>query len=188
MSGLLAIGFSAGGFQLASRIFEALPAHYPLAVAVVAHLPNTGDSALADMLGDIAHMPVIMARDKTQINAGQIYLAPPGYHLLVEDRSHFSLSVDAPVMSVRPSIDVLFESAAEAYEKDLIAVALSGANSDGARGMARVHELGGTTIVLNPLKAEYRTLCEAVVDSVDVDYISDIDDIIALLCAVEEKP
>lgn len=185
---MLVIGFSAGGIPLAQQILESLPATYPLAVVIVAHLPEDSDSALHELLGGASNLPVAMGTDKAPIRPGQVTLAPPGYHLLVENRERFALSVDAPVMSVRPSIDVLLESAAEAFEDDLVAVVLTGANSDGAQGMARVHELGGITIALSPLKAEFRTLPEAVVNAVDVDYIADMDEIIALLRSLEGKP
>jgi two-component system chemotaxis response regulator CheB len=184
---MLAIGFSAGGIPLAQEILAALPPSYPLAVAVVAHIPAGENSVLPELLSRSAGLPATMACDKTPILPGHVHVAPPGYHLLVEDREHYALSVDAPVMSVRPSIDVLLESAAESFEQDLIALVLSGANSDGARGMARVHELGGMTIVLSPLKAEFRTLPEAVINAADVDYIASVEEIIALLRAVEDE-
>ena len=184
---LLAIGFSAGGLPLAQQILTALPADYPLAVALVSHLPAGQDSALAELLGANSHMPVAMATDKMPLRRSHVYVAPPDYHLLVDNRERFALSVDAPVMSVRPSIDVLFESAAEVFGTDMIAVTLSGANSDGASGMARVHELGGMCITLSPLKTDFRALPEAVINRVDVDYITSIDEIVALLCAVENK-
>jgi two-component system chemotaxis response regulator CheB len=183
---MLAIGFSAGGIPLVQQILAALPADYALAVVLVAHLAAE-DTELAELLDRHAQLPVTIAVDKAPIRPGTVTLAPPDYHLLVENCMHFALSVDAPVMAVRPSIDVLFESAAEVFEEQLIAVTLSGANSDGARGMARVHELGGMTIALSPLKAEFRTLPEAVVNMVDVDYIADVDEIVALLVSAGEK-
>ena len=184
---LLTIGFSAGGIPLASEILAALPKDYPLAVAIVAHLPAGQDSALADMLDLASSLPVAMAIDKTPIQPGHVYVAPPDYHLLVENRDYFALSIDAPVLSVRPSIDVLLETAAEAFEDSLIALTLSGANSDGARGMARAHELGAMTISLSPLKTDFRTLPDAVIAAVDLDYIADQDEIIALLCSAGES-
>lgn len=183
----LALGFSAGGIPLAQALLAALPASYPLSVVVVAHLPAGEESALAELLGASTRLPVVMATDKMPLLPGRVHVAPPDYHLLVESRSRLALSVDPPVMSVRPSIDVLLGSAAECFERDLIAVVLSGANSDGARGMDQVHALGGMTIVLSPLKADFRTLPEAVINAVDVDYIANMEEIIALLRAVEEK-
>lgn len=183
---LLAIGFSAGGMPLASGILAALPGDYPLAIAIVTHLPAGQDSVLAEMLDRVSSLPVAMVIDKTPIQPGHVYVAPPDYHLLVENRNRFALSIDAPVLSVRPSIDVLLETAAEAFEDSLIALTLSGANSDGACGMARAHELGAMTIALSPLKTDFRTLPDAVMAAVDVDYIADQDEIIALLCAAGE--
>ena len=183
----LAMGFSAGGIPLACEILGALPKNYPLAIAIVAHLPAGQDSVLAEMLDRAARLPVSMAIDKTVILPGHVYVAPPDYHLLVENREHFALSIDTPVLAVRPSIDVLLETAAEAFEDNLIALTLSGANSDGAQGMARAHELGAMTISLSPLKTDFRTLPDAVIAAVDVDYIADQDEIIALLCSAGEN-
>lgn len=183
----LAIGFSAGGLPLAGEILAAMPADYPLAVAIVCHLPRGQDSALAEVLARRSRLPVVTARDKMAIQRGRVHVAPPDYYLLVENRRHFALSVDPPISSVRPSIDLLFDSAAEAFDGDMIALTLSGANSDGVQGMARAHELGAMTLCLSPLQTEFATLPEAVVSNVDVDYIADLDEIIALLCAAAER-
>lgn len=183
----LAIGFSAGGLPLVGKILAALPTDYPLAVAIVCHLPRGQDSALAEVLAHSSRLPVVTARDKMAIQHGRVHVAPPDYHLLVENRRQFALSVDPPVSAVRPSIDLLFDSAAEAFQSDMIALTLSGANSDGVHGMARAHAWGAMTICLSPLHAKFSTLPEAVVKSVDVDYIADLDDIMALLCAAAER-
>ncbi len=187
---MLVIGFSAGGIPLAKRILKALPADYPLPVAIVAHLPGGYESHLAVMLGEGGCLPVGMASDKELIRSGRVYVAPPDYHLLVEGREQptFALSVDAPVSSVRPSIDVLFESAAEVFESGLIAVLLSGANSDGAEGMAYVKQLGGLAIVQDPEESEFSTMPNAVLRRVDVDYVASMDEIISLLLSVHEVP
>lgn len=184
---LLIIGFSAGGIPLAQQILAALPADYPLPIAVVAHLPAGEDCDLADILAATTALKVVMATDKSALEPGVVYIAPPDYHLLVEKSGCLALSIDPPVKSVRPSIDVLFQSAAEAFEKDLIAVALSGANSDGVQGMASVKELGGLAIVLDPLQTDIHTLPAGVVETVDVDYVANIDEIASLLRAVLEK-
>jgi two-component system chemotaxis response regulator CheB len=187
---MLAIGFSAGGIPLAKRILKALPTDYPLPVAIVAHLPSGSESHLAVMLGQDISLPVSMVKDKEAILAGHVYIAPPDYHLLIEGRDtpKFALSVDAPVSSVRPSINVLFESAAEAFESGLIAVLLSGANSDGAEGMVYVKQLGGLVIVQDPDESEFSTMPNAVIRRVDVDYIVSMDEIISLLLSVHEAP
>lgn len=186
---MLVIGLSAGGIPLVKRLLAALPKDYSLAVAIVAHLPQGYESNLAQLLDVVTDLPVTMARDKQPIVPGHVYVAPPDYHLLVEQlpRFAFALSEDEPVKSVRPSIDVLFKSAAEVFDTSLIAVILSGANSDGADGMTVVKQLGGLCMVLNPLDAEFSTMPNAVIRQVDVDYIADIEDIISLLVSVDEK-
>ncbi|MBL6987435.1 MAG: chemotaxis protein CheB [Methylobacter sp.] len=189
---MLIIGFSAGGMPLLKRLLAALPKEYPLAVAIVAHLPQDQESNLAQLLDAVTALPVTMATDKELIVEGHVYVAPPNYHLLVEQNrqftfSSFALSEDEPVKSVRPSIDVLLKSAAEVFESDLIAVILSGANSDGADGMVLVKQLGGLCMVLNPHDAEFSIMPNAVIKQVDVDYIVGIEDIISLLISVDEK-
>jgi len=187
---MLLIGLSAGGIPLVKRLVSALPKDYSLAVVVLTHLPQGHESNLAQILGDVCDLPVTMAADKQTIVAGHIYVAPPDYHLLVEQSSSFvfALSGDEPVKSVRPSIDVLFKSAAEVYQDGLIAVILSGANSDGAEGMVMVKQFGGLCMVLNPADAEFNTMPNAVIKQVAVDYIVSLDDIISLLLSVDEKP
>jgi len=186
---MLAIGLSAGGTPLIKRLLAALPEDYSLAVAIVAHLPQGYESSLAQQLDALTDLPVTEARDKEPIVAGHVYVAPPDYHLLVE-KNHpftFALSKDDSVKSVRPSIDVLFSSAAEVFEASLIAVILSGANSDGADGMAVVKKLGGLCIVLDPLEAEFSAMPNTTIQQVDVDYIVGMEDIISLLVSVDEK-
>lgn len=189
---LLVIGFSAGGIQLVTRVLQSLPQDYPLPVVIVSHLPDRKESSLADLLGQITPLPVSMALDKEMIMAGHVYLAPAGYHLLVERRGlhepSFSLSVDEPVQNVRPSIDVLFESAAEVFEADMIALLLSGANADGAQGMACVKQLGGLGIVLSPQECEFNTMGRAALERVQVDYVANMEEIVSLLQSVHKKP
>jgi two-component system chemotaxis response regulator CheB len=189
---LLVIGFSAGGIPLISHILQALPQDYPLPVVVVSHLPEKKESLLANLLDKITPLTVSMALDKEAILSGHVYLAPPGYHLLVERRGtsvpSFALSVDEPVQNVRPSIDVLFESAAEVFETGLIAVLLSGANSDGAQGMVCVKQLGGLGIVLSPKECEFNTMAKAALQRVQVDYVVGMEEIVSLLHSAHERP
>jgi two-component system, chemotaxis family, protein-glutamate methylesterase/glutaminase len=184
---MLVIGLSAGGMPLVKQLLTVLPKEYPLAIAIVAHLPQGYESNFAHILNAVTDLPVTMARDKESIIAGHVYVAPPDYHLLIEQNHQFALSEDEPVKSVRPSIDVLFSSAAEVYESELCAVILSGANSDGADGMTVVKQLGGLCMVLNPLDAEFNTMPNAVIQQVEVDYIASLEDIISLLVSVDEK-
>jgi two-component system chemotaxis response regulator CheB len=188
---MLVIGFSAGGIPLIRRILQALPANYPLPVVIVVHLSAGEASHFAGMLGADSSLPVKVAADKELALPGRVYIAPPDYHLLVEQGGHagsasFALSLDEPVRSVRPSIDVLFESAAEVFEAGLIALLLSGANSDGMDGMAYVKQLGGLGIVLDPNECEYTTMSEAAIRKVEVDYVASLDEIIGLLLSVQE--
>ncbi len=188
MAKLAVIGFSAGSVPLIQRLLAALPADYPLPVVLIAHLPSGSGGNTAEMCQKFTPLPVLPAFDKTEIQAGHVYIAQPDYHLLVEHTGHFALSVDPPVKSVRPSIDVFLQSAAEVYEKHLVAVILSGANNDGAAGMAYVKALGGITIVLDPMQAEFRTMPDAVIEATDVDFVASLDEIIALLRAVKDRP
>lgn len=186
MAKLLAIGFSAGGIELVRTLLSALAPDYPLPIVLVTHLSDQFECGLAEVFQQVNTLPVSIACDKMPIESGHVYIAPPGYHLLVEHQAYLALSEDAYVKSVRPSIDVFLKSAAEAYEHDLIAVILSGANSDGADGMVSVKALGGVTIVLDPLQTEFRAMPNAVLEAVDVDYVADLNDIIALLQTVQE--
>ena len=187
---MLAIGYSAGGIPLIKRILQALPKDFPLPVVIAAHLPAGQESGLAGLLNVVTQLPVSMAMDKDAIVDGSVYIAPPDYHLLVEKNQRsmpsFALSVDEPVKLVRPSIDVLFQSAAEVFESGLIAVLLSGANYDGVDGMACVKQLGGLTIVLNPQESEFSTMPSEAIRRVNVDYVAGMDEIISLLCSVHE--
>lgn len=188
---LLVMGLSAGGVPLIKQVLVALPRHYSLAVVIVAHLPQNCESFLAQILNKISLLPVTTAKDKEIIMPAHVYVAPPDYHLLIEQNRHlslssFALSEDEPVKSVRPSIDVLFTSAAEVFENSLIAVILSGANSDGADGMAYIKKLGGLCMVLNPEETEFNIMPNAAIARVNVDYIASIEDIISLLVSVDE--
>ncbi|HEV2675380.1 MAG TPA: chemotaxis protein CheB [Aliidongia sp.] len=147
------IGASAGALEALSVILPALPAGYGVPVFVVVHLPPDKRSILAELFQAKCRIPVREAEDKEPACGGTIYFAPPNYHLLVEMDRCISLSSDEPVLFSRPSIDVLFESAADAYGPALIAVALTGANADGAAGLKAVGEAGGVTIVQDPADA-----------------------------------
>jgi two-component system chemotaxis response regulator CheB len=130
-----------------SVILPSLPAGYALPVLVVVHLPPDKASILAELLQAKCAIRVREAEDKEPISAGAAYFAPPDYHLLVETDKSLSLSNDEPVLWSRPSVDVLFESAADAYGSGVIAIVLTGANQDGAKGLKAIAEAGGTAIV-----------------------------------------
>lgn len=151
------IGASAGAVQALSEILPRLPADYPLAVLVVVHVPEA-PSGLTSLFASKCAIAIREPDDKEPIAPGTVYIAPPGYHMLVEADGGIALSADEPVLFSRPSIDVLFESAADSYRADLVGVILTGANEDGARGAAMVHAAGGSVLVENPAGAYAATM------------------------------
>ncbi len=168
------IGASAGAFDALSAILPALPAGFGPAVIVVVHVPATR-SLMADLFRSRCRLAVDEAEDKQPIGGGTIYFAPPDYHLLVEGDRSLSLSRDAPVLFSRPSIDVLFESAAEVYGPALTAVVLTGANHDGAHGLRRVVEAGGTALVQDPREAFAPTMPKAAIGHCPGAHILSLD-------------
>jgi two-component system chemotaxis response regulator CheB len=146
----IVIGCSSGGLDVLGRILSPLPPDFPLPVIVVMHLPQDGNSLLPEVLGKNCRMQVLEAEDKDPIVPGRIYTAPPGYHLQVEEDETFSLSVDPKVNMSRPSVDVLFETAADTYGERLIAIVLSGANRDGSHGIIAVSDAGGLCVAQQP--------------------------------------
>lgn len=149
----VAIGASLGGLQAVKTVLSALPATFRLPLALVQHRTSDAGDELAFVLGESSPLPVREAQDKAVIEPGALFIAPPGYHLMVEG-DHFALSTEDPVGWARPSIDVMFETAAEAFGPRLIAVVLSGTGEDGAAGLAAVERHGGTAIVQAPAYAD----------------------------------
>jgi len=144
---MVVIGGSAGAIDVLGRLFKQLSARFVPAVAIVIHLPPEGPNVLHEILASPGSPPMKLAEDKEPIAPGTIYFAPPDYHLLVESGRTFALSQDDRVHYSRPAIDVLFESAAEAYGDRLMGIVLSGANADGARGLRAVADAGGMAVV-----------------------------------------
>lgn len=151
--GAVVIGASAGAVEALSRILPALPADYPLPILIVVHIPPDRQNILAPLFQAKCRMAVREAEDKEPALGGVIYFAPADYHLLVEAEGTLSLSSDEAVLHSRPSIDVLFESAADAFGAALIGVVLTGANPDGAKGLKAIADAGGTVLVEDPTNA-----------------------------------
>ena len=152
--GLVAIGTSWGGLEALGRLLGGLRPGFSAPIVVVQHRgPSAAEGAMRHYLAERCPLTVVDAEDKDRLAAGHVYLAPPDYHLLV-DVGSVALSLDAPVAYSRPSVDVLFESAAESYGPDLVAVVLTGANADGSRGAVKVAEAGGRVLVQDPEEAE----------------------------------
>ena len=147
------IGASAGGMQALESILVRFAADFSLAVLVVQHRHKASDDFLSKFFDDLCVLRVVEAEDKMEILRGVVYIAPPDYHLQVEMDKTLSLSVDPPVNYSRPSVDVLFETAAEAYGDSLVGVILTGANSDGSKGLARIQQLGGLALIQEPSTA-----------------------------------
>ena len=165
------VGASAGGIDALLVLFGALPARRRQPIVVVLHLPEGHQSRLADLFGARIAGPVHEARPGESLQPGAIYFAPPGYHLLVEQDRTFALSLDAPVLFSRPSIDVLFESAADAYGARLAGFILTGANADGAAGLAALKAQGGFAAVQDPAEAAHVTMPEAALQAVAADAV-----------------
>lgn len=165
------IGGSAGGVEALEIILSALPEDFALPVLVVQHLHPSDDGSFARHLAGTTRLPVVEPCDKERIERGRVYVAPANYHLLVERNGTISLSVDERVNWSRPSIDVLFESAARAWGDAVIAVILSGANADGAKGMPAVKDAGGLTIAQDPASAESAVMPQTAIDTGEVDEV-----------------
>lgn len=149
---LVIIGTSAGGLEAVCTLLRCLPAGLQTCILVVQHRSKDSE-ALCEVLQDCSALPIHDVCDKEPITPGNVFLAPPDYHVLVEE-DHFSLTVDEPVVYSRPSIDVAFESAADAWGASVVGVVLTGANSDGARGLRRIVDEGGVALVQLPETAE----------------------------------
>ena len=176
------IGVSAGGWDALRVILAGISSDFPLPIMIVQHRSGDDDqSCLAELMNNHSALPVKDAEDKEQALASSVYLAPADYHLLIETDCTFSLSADDKVSCSRPSIDVLFESAAEIYGPALIGVILTGANNDGANGIKTVKEWGGLTIVQNPSTAHCPIMPESAIKVCNVDYTLDIEEIPRLL-------
>lgn len=171
---IVVIGCSMGGMHALQVVFGTIPKSFPLPIAVVQHRYRTSNEGLPAFLRQHTQLDVVDANDKQWVRAGTVYLAPANYHLLVE-RGELSLSVDEAVAYSRPSIDVLFESAADAYGAGVIGVVLTGANDDGARGAARIKKRGGFIVAQDPATAESPAMPQAAIDTARVDRILPLD-------------
>ncbi|WP_298931367.1 chemotaxis protein CheB [uncultured Ramlibacter sp.] len=180
----VAIGASAGGVEALLALLPGLPQDYPLPVVVVLHQAQDRDSVLAEVFASRMRLAVRQAADKESLAPGTVYFAPPGYHLLLEKDRSFALSCDAPVHFSRPSIDVLFDSAADALGPGLVAVLLTGANQDGAAGLAHAGSSGGLTVVQDPLQASSPDMPLAAIAARTPDFVLPLQAIRELLSSL----
>lgn len=178
---LVVVGASLGGLAALQALLAGLPAGFDLPIAIVQHRRPDEDSRLVDLLARVTPLDVREPDDKEPIERGTVYLAPAGYHLLVEAPGAFALSVDEPVAFARPSIDVLFETAAEVYGRRLAAVLLTASSHDGAAGIAAVAAAGGTTLVEDPETAASPVAVLAALARTRVQHVRPVGELGALL-------
>lgn len=184
----IVMGLSAGGTDLLFQMLPILPADFSLPVIIVLHIHPDSKSSLASLLDDTCSIKVKQADDKELITPGVVYLAPPDYHLMIEDDFTFSLSLDEPVKYSRPSIDVLFETAVDAFGKALIGVIMSGANTDGSEGLKKIKNTGGIVIAQQPKTAEADVMPKAAIAAAKVEDILPPEEIMAVLVSLAKGP
>jgi len=181
------IGSSAGGLNALKTLFRGLDHRFRLPVIIVQHISPNSENYLIQILNELKKIKVKEADEKEKPVKGTAYIAPPNYHLLIEPDQTFTLTVDERVNYARPSIDVLFETAAEAYQDTLIGIILTGANNDGSSGLKRIKEFGGFTIVQDPDTAEVDSMPRAAILTTSVDKIMSIEEISAFLNTLDEN-
>jgi two-component system chemotaxis response regulator CheB len=179
------VGASAGGIEALAQLLPSLPQTLAVPVAIVIHLPRERPSLLVGVFAPKCGCQVREAQDKEPFLPGIVYFAPPDYHLLLEEGPHLALSADPEVNFSRPSIDVLFESAADVFRQRLAAVILSGANDDGAAGVQAVRRAGGVVIVQRPDTAQTRTMIDAALAAATADWVLPVNDIGTLLASLD---
>lgn len=182
------VGGSAGGVDALAMLLPALPPTLPVPVIVVLHLPREKPSLLVEIFSRRCALAVQEAQDKAPIEPGTVYFAPADYHLLIDEGPSFALSVDEPVHYSRPSIDVLFETAADVYGEHLLAVVLTGASQDGAEGLAAVHRAGGITVVQEPQEALSPYMPESALRASPVDHVLPLAGIAQLIGRLAAPP
>jgi two-component system chemotaxis response regulator CheB len=175
-SEIVVIGTSTGGLKALQTLLSGLSADFPLPVVIVQHRGSSPENGLCEFLAQSSRLPVTEPEDKEPVLSGRAYLAPRDYHLLIENRS-FALSVDHAVAYARPSIDVLFECAADEYGDGVIGVILTGANNDGARGLAKISAQGGLTLVENPETAASHEMPRAALSRITADWVLPLEEI-----------
>jgi two-component system chemotaxis response regulator CheB len=181
----IVIGVSAGGLHALAQILPELPKGYPLAIVIVQHRLNDHTHFLAEYLNNLSEMEVTEAQAFEAVEPSHIYVAPSGYHLLIERNKTFSLNVDPPVSYSIPSIDVLFQSAAVCYQTKLIGMILTGANSDGTEGLKTIKAYGGLALVQDPNTAEVDFMPKSAINNTDIDHVIPLNQISRFLQQLE---
>lgn len=185
MTRLIVMGASLGGVAALKVLLQGLQAEFAIPIVIVQHRHRSSKNGIVEFLQCYSKLNVKEVEDKDEIAAGWIYLAPADYHLLVEPH-HFVLSTDEPVSYARPSIDVLFESAADAHGEQTVGVVLTGANQDGTAGAAAIKARGGKVIVQDPTNAECAVMPASVLAQTKVDWILPLNQIASQLNALNK--
>jgi two-component system, chemotaxis family, protein-glutamate methylesterase/glutaminase len=183
----IVIGTSAGGFHALTIILQDIPPDYALPIIVVQHRAKNSYELLEHVLQIKCRIRIQQAEEKEKVRGSTVYVAPPDYHLLIESDRTLSLSSDEPVRFSRPSIDVLFESAATAFGDKLIGIILSGANDDGARGITAIGKKGGLTIAQDPQEAAYPAMVQAAIRTKWVNHIWPLSNIRNFLLNIDKS-
>jgi two-component system chemotaxis response regulator CheB len=178
------IGTSAGGVEALGMLLPALPRSLRVPVFVVIHLPRDRPSLLVSIFVPRCQVPIQEAEDKEPVARGTIYVAPPDYHLMLDHGPRLVLSADEPVNYSRPSIDVLFESAADLYGRSLLGILLTGANEDGSDGLRAIRAAGGTSVVQSPAEAFAPLMPATAVERGLADHVMPLTDIVQLLAGL----
>lgn len=181
------IGVSTGGVSALKLVLGALPANFPVPILVVTHIAPGSDDGLAVLLDTLCNIRIKEADEQEIIIPATVYLAPANYHLLVEKGGALSLSVDPPVNFARPSVDVLFETAAEVYGSSLAGIILTGAGCDGSNGLLKIQKYGGITIVQDPCDAEMDSMPKNALQLLDADFVVSLREIPLLLIRLLEE-
>ena len=181
------IGASAGGVNALLQVLPALPRAYRIPIVVVLHVRSGRQNQLVDVFQQRVQLAVREAGDKEDINPGTLYFAPAGYHLLLENDRSFSLSCDAPLHFARPAIDITMETAADAFGARLVGVLLTGANDDGAQGMAAIGRAGGLTVVQDPDEANVGVMPLEAIRLRPPDLVLPLEQIRQLLLKLETR-
>jgi len=183
----IVIGVSSGGLNAMKVMFSCLPKEFNTPIIIVQHIGSQSENLWISLLNDKSNLYIKEEDEKESIEQGKVYIAPSNYHLLIERDKTFSLTIDERVNYARPSIDVLFESAAEAYKSKLIGVILTGSNNDGTNGLKRIKEYGGLTIVQDPATSESSYMPASAIAVVQMDYILTLENIIKLLIKIDAQ-
>jgi two-component system chemotaxis response regulator CheB len=184
---IILIGVSAGGLNVMTKLLKDLPSDFPIPVVVVQHRSKDQRTLLEEVMQAKCMIQIKQADEKEKPKPGAVYFAPADYHLLFEEDGCFSLSCEAPVNYSRPSIDVLFETAADSFKKNVLAIILTGANNDGMKGMQKIRMKGGTTIAQKPASAEFSHMPQAAINANAVQHILEVSEIKLLLLGLAKN-